>query len=413
MKNIAIVGGGAGGLILASKLAKELADNLRSGKLGITIFDGSAYHEFQPGYLGIAFRGKRSSKVKRPLSGLIFHGIKLVPENCSVVDIENRYVITEKSVRRYNFDMVIVATGSTTDPAQIPGLSEANHDFHTNAEKSAELFERVSRFKSGKILVGIGGLPYKCPPSPNESAFMLDEYFSRKGIRNKVDITFVTPYLRAYSAEPISEVITPMYEERHINLVTGFNLDYVDNEKKQILSLEGDALDFDELILVPPHTTTETIRKSDFVDEDGWVITDRRDMHIKDYDYAFSIGDNTNIPISKAGVEAHLQAIVVASNIVEDIRGGVDKYLFTGRMQCSLETGYHQATFVVGTYEKPVEKKYPSTFNYIEKKFMERIYWASLKGGYEWLFKTHFGEDYFDRIGRNRPPGQLSKPEGL
>lgn len=411
MNDIAIVGGGAGGLILASKLAKEMGDELRNGRISITIFDGSQNHEFQPGYLGVAFRGSRPSRMQRSLAQLIYPGVKLVHENCSVIDIENRYVITEKSVNRYNFDTIVVATGCLTDPGQIPGLSEANHDFHTNASKSAELYERMSRVKSGKIVVGIAGLPYKCPPSPNEGAFMADEFFAKRKMREKVKITFVTPYLRAYPAEPISEVITPMYEDRNIDIVTGFNLDYVDPQKKEILSLEGDSLEYDELILVPPHRTVDVVKKSDFVDKYGWVITDKRDMHIKDYDYAFSIGDNTNIPISKAGVEAHLQAITVASNIIEDYKGGTDKYLFTGRMQCSMETGYHQATFVVGTYERPVEKKFPSTINYVEKKFMERIYWSSLKGGYEWLFRMHFGDDYIQKISQIKPPRQISRPE--
>ncbi len=411
MKNIAVVGGGAGGLILASKLAKEMRDELLSGKIGITIFDGASNHEFQPGYLGIAFRGQRVSRMLRPLKNLIYPGVTLVAENCAVVDIENRYVVTDKSMNRYDFDTIVVATGCVTDPAQIPGLSEANHDFHTNAAKSAELYESLSRFKSGKIVVGVGGLPYKCPPSPNEGAFMLDEFFTKRKIRDKVEITFLTPYLRAYSAEPISQVITPMYEERNINIVTGFNVDSVDPERKEVVSLEGDALEYDELILVPPHRTVDAVRRSEFVDDDGWVITDKRDMHIKDYDYAFSIGDNTNIPISKAGVEAHLQGIVVASNIIEDYVGGTDKYLFTGRMQCSMETGYHQATFVVGTYERPVEKKFPSTMNYLEKKFMERIYWASLKGGYEWLFRAHFGDDYYELMGQQKPPKSSSKPQ--
>lgn len=413
MERIAIVGGGAGGLILASKLAKEMSEEIRKGQVSVTVFDGSEYHEFQPGYLRIAFRGKRWSKARRPLEDLIYPGVKLIHENCSIVNLENKYVVTEKSVRKYEFDEIVISTGSKTDPGQIPGLSEANHDFHTSAQRSAELFEKISRIKSGKVVVGISSLPYKCPPSPNESAFMLDEYFSKKGIRNKVDITFVTPFLRAYSAEPISEVITPMYEERKIDMITGFNLDSVDNEKKELYSLEGDTIEFDHLLLVPPHTTADVLRKSDFVDEDGWAITDKRDMHIKDYDNAFAIGDNTNIPISKAGVEAHLQAIVVANNIVEDLRGGADRYLFTGRMQCSLETGYHKATFVIGTYDRGVEKKFPSTVNYLEKKFMERIYWASLKGGYEWLFKWHFGDDYISKISRQKPPRGASKTQNV
>lgn len=410
MTDIAVIGGGAGGLILASRLAREMRDDVRAGRLNITIFDGAMHHEFQPGYLGVAFRGAGPAGMRRTLQSLIYPGVKLVNENCSLIDLENRYVISEKSVQRYNFDLIIIATGCIPDYQQIPGLVGENHDFHSSARASAELYQRLSGLKSGRILVGIAGLPYKCPPSPNEGAFMLDEFYTRRKIRDKVDITFVTPYLRAYPAEPISEVITPMYEERNINMVTGFNLDSVDAEDKELISLEGETLQYDELILVPPHTTVPVIRKSDFVDDDGWIITDKRDMHIKDYDYAFAIGDNTNIPTSKAGVEAHLQAIAVANNIMEDLRGGIDKYLFTGRTQCSMETGYGKATFVIGTYAKPVEKITPSRMNYIEKRFMERIYWSSLMGGYEWLFRSHFGEDYYQKVEVKRPPRQMSRP---
>ncbi len=398
MKKIAVVGGGAGGLIFSSKLANEMYREIRSGGLKITVFDSSRYHEFQPGYLGVAFRGKSEDKVKRLIDELVFSGVEHVKENASTINLEEKYLLTDKTGRRFDFDQIVISTGAVPDYDQVPGLKAVNHDFHTNAERSADVFKAISKVRSGRVVVGIGGLPYKCPPSPNEAAFMVDEYFRKKGIRDKVQVTMVTPYLRAYPAEPISEVITPLYEDRDIELVTGFNLDTVDGEKKELLSLEGDGVSYDELILVPPHSTVPAVRSSDFVDEDGWIITDKRDLHIKDYDYAFSLGDNTNIPISKAGVEAHLQGIVVAENIASELSGSSERCLFTGRTQCSMETGRHQATFVIGTYERGVDRIKPSTMNYMEKKFMERIYWASLKGGYEWLFKYHFGDDYMERI---------------
>ena len=119
---------------------------------------------------------------------------------------------------------------------------------------------------------------------------------------------------------------------------------------------------------------------------------------MKDYDYAFAIGDNTNLPISKAGVEAHLEGIVVANNISAEIKGTSERYLFTGRFQCTMETGFHKATFVVGTYEKPVKKIYPSFSNYLKKKIMSKIYWNAELGKLEWLFKLNFGEDYYEVV---------------
>ncbi|MEM0159112.1 MAG: FAD/NAD(P)-binding oxidoreductase, partial [Thermoplasmataceae archaeon] len=245
--------------------------------------------------------------------------------------------------------------------------------------------------------------PYKCPPSPNESAFMLDEFFTKAGKRSKVSITYLTPYLRLYSAEAINEVIEPIYRKRNIASLTGFNVESVDPDRKEVISMEGDRVKYDALFLVPPHTGSDVVKGEEYADDDGWIKTDKWDLHIKDYDYAFAIGDGTNLPISKAGVEAHLEAVVVSGNIINSISGTSDRYLFTGRLQCSMETGYRQATFVIGTYEKPVEKIYPSFKNYMEKKFMERIYWASLVGKYEWLFKWHFGEDYYKVANKGEP----------
>ena len=87
----------------------------------------------------------------------------------------------------------------------------------------------------------------------------------------------------------------------------------------------------------------------------------------------------------------------MANNIAAEITGTEQKIKFTGRTQCSMETGFHKATFVVGTYDRPVEKIEPSTMNYMEKKVMEKIYWGSLHGHYEWLFKYHFKKDYFEK----------------
>lgn len=395
MKKIAIIGSGAGGLITSSKLAKDLSKQIRNEEVSITILDRSLEQEFQPGYLEVAFRGTDPAKIIRRVEGLVSPGVKLVYENVEKVDLADRYLQTEGSKEKYGFDYLIISTGSSPDYKQISGLREDNMDFHTDAYNSNLIYQRISKIKSGRIVVGIAGLPYKCPPSPNESAFMLDEYFRKQGLRDNVEITYITPFTRVYSAESINEVIEPIYEKRSIESVTAFNTDYVDTDRKEINSMEGETLKYDYLFLTPPHKTASFLKGTEFSDEDGWVKVDRKDLHITSYGDSFAIGDTTNLPISKAGVEAHLEGIVVANNIAAEINGMERRYRFTGRTQCSMETGFHKATFVVGTYDKPVEKIEPSTMNYMEKKAMEKIYWGSLHGHYEWLFKYHFKEDYF------------------
>ena len=395
MKRIAIIGSGAGGLITSSKLAKSLSSQIKNGEVSITLFDKRKEQEFQPGYLEVAFRGTDPSKIRRPVKKLLSNGVNIVYDNCEKVDLANQYVRTEGSNEKIDFDYIIISTGSFPDYDQISGLREANMDFHTSAQNSSLIYQQITKIKSGKIVVGIAGLPYKCPPSPNESAFMLDEHFRKAGIRDKVEITYITPFTRIYSAEPINEVIKPLYEARSIESITTFNTDSVDSDKKEITTLEGETVKYDYLFLTPPHKPAGFLKGSEIADEDGWVKVDKRNLHITSYDNGFAIGDTTNIPISKAGVEAHLEGVVVANNIIEEIKGTQKRYKFTGRTQCSMETGFHKATFVVGTYDTSVEKIAPSRTNYMEKKVMEKIYWGSLHGHYEWLFKYHFKNDYF------------------
>ncbi|MGC8608293.1 MAG: NAD(P)/FAD-dependent oxidoreductase [Thermoplasmata archaeon] len=393
MKNILIVGGGAGGLMSANAFARSLPQDIRKGEIKVTIIDPAEYHEFQPGYIGIAFKGSRPSEARRKIKSLLLPGIDFINAACEKIDPDNHNV-TISSGMKLSYDYLIVATGCYPDYSQISGLENSNMDYHSSAEKSAKIYRRISEIKGGNILTGIAGLPYKCPPSPNETAFLLDEFFTKRGMRRDVNIKFITPYMKAYPAEPINEVIDPLFRERGIDLVTGFTLDSVNTDKKTLVSLEGDEIKYDDLFLVPPNKPADFLKGSPFCDEDGWIRTDKKDLHIDRYGNAFAIGDSTNIPISKAGVEAHLQSVAVTRNIISEIRRDGQRYEFTGRTQCSMETGYEEATFVIGSYAKPVKKLYPSRGKYFEKKMMEMMYWESLQGSMELLFKLNFGDDY-------------------
>ena len=120
----------------------------------------------------------------------------------------------------------------------------------------------LEEFTSGHIVVGVAGVPHKCPPSPNEAAFLLDDYLRKRGVRDQVKITYVTPYPRPYPAEPMSKVVEPLFKERGIEVVTFFNVESVDPTKKEMYSLEGESQSYDLLIMVPPHRGADVILNS-------------------------------------------------------------------------------------------------------------------------------------------------------
>lgn len=389
--NIVVVGGGSGGTLSANLLAKKLDDEIRTGLVKVHLVSGTKQHIFQPGYLHVAFAGQDPTEIVRDERSLVTQNVNLVEEPAERLDLKSQ-VITLASGQNLHYDYLIIATGSVPNPKAIPGLKEAALNFHTNAEESKRIWDTIQQFDGGHVIVGIAGVPHKCPPSPDEAAFLIDDYFRKRGIRDKVKLTFLTPYPRPYPAEPMSRVVEPLFKERGIEVVTFFNVESADPTKKEIFSLEGESQSYDLLILVPPHRGADVVINSEIGDSDGWIPTDKNTMRITGYENAYAIGDATNIPVSKTGVTAHLEAITAANNITSAIRQRRAVYKYNGRINCPFEMGSGKAAFVVGSYDMPVKEIHPTRVRYLMKKAFARFYWRTLSGSLDWLFSMYFGK---------------------
>lgn len=394
MHRIVIVGSGDGGTFTANLLASELKREIGRGEATVQLVGEHLVHPFQPGNLDIAFKGAEPKKFVREESKLLKKGVDFIRDPAEKIDLKEM-TVTTKSGRRLPYDHLVIATGAVADPSMIPGLAEGSFNFHMGPEDSRRIWDELKDFKSGTVVVAIAGTPHKCPPSPNEAAFMLDEFFNKKGIRDKVKIRFLTPYPRPYPAEKVSKVVEPMFEKRGIEVTTFFNVDSVDAEKHKVTSLEGESFDYDLLIAVPPHHGAGVVMKSGIGDADGYVPTDKGTMKMKGQEGVYAIGDATDIPVSKSGVVAHLQSVVVAHNIVSDIRGEHEELAYNGRINCPMEVGGHKAIFISATYSSPPEDQTPSRVKYIEKKSFAMIYWRALKGSLERVFDMFFGQTRF------------------
>jgi sulfide:quinone oxidoreductase len=389
--NIVVVGGGSGGTLSANLLAKRLRNEIQASKVKVHLVLGSQQHIFQPGYLHVAFAGQDPAEIVREERSLVNKNVHLIEEPAERIDLKNQ-VVTLASGKTLHYDYLIVATGSVPNPEAIPGLSEAALNFHTSPEESKRIWNAIQQFDGGHVVVGIAGVPHKCPPSPNEAAFLIDDYFRKRGIRDKVRLTFLTPYPRPYPAEPMSRVVEPLFKERGIEVVTFFNVESVDPTKKEMYSLEGESQSYDLLIMVPPHRGADVVVKSGIGDADGWIPADKNSMRIAGYENAYAIGDATNIPVSKTGVTAHLEAITATDNIVSAIRQRGDLYKYNGRINCPFEMGSGKAAFVIGSYDTPVKEIRPSRIRYVMKKAFASFYWRTLTGSLDWLFGLYFGK---------------------
>ncbi|WP_297027913.1 NAD(P)/FAD-dependent oxidoreductase, partial [Thermoplasma sp.] len=317
-KKIVIIGAGAGGGISLSQLRHSLKDE----DVEITIIDRTGRTDFQPSYVFLALGEKRPEEISRDISQLNSRNVKAVKDQVVSVDPANRTVKTSKN--SYQYDFLIVSPGPEIDPQALSG-HEGTHSVWT-MEDSMKLRDEVRNFKGGNILISVSTPWYKCPPVPWEMALLLDDYFRRKNIRDRVKITVAHPVSKPMEmyGPGLSEPFARMLEDRSIDGIYGRKVSSVDPEKKQAILDNGEAMKFDLAIVAPPHLPPDFIKNSDDLRSAvGWAATNLRDFRNPKYEDVFAIGDviAPTIQIGMAGVLAHFQADTASSAIAEEIIG--------------------------------------------------------------------------------------------
>ncbi len=379
MERVLIVGAGAGGTMLANALDPR--------RFEVTVIGASADHLFQPGLLYVAFRGASARRLARPERQLLRRSVRFVQEAVTRIDL-NRHSLTTAAQQQFDYDTVVIATGVVTDRAQIPGLAawgERIGDYHSTVAEAQKLWRALAAFRGGTIALGQSTPLIKCPPSPIEGILLTDALLRRRGRRGQSKLVFLTPYPRAYPAEAMNAILEPVLRARGIEIRTVFDVDQVDAASGAIRSLEGDTLACDLPILIPPFAGAAiTYEPAGVVDNDRLLKTDKITLRVQGVEHAFALGDATNLPTSKAGVGAHLEAKVIARQLNGEAAA------FSGRTHCPVDLADGRGTFVIGSYAAAVVPCRPTRMRHWMKMAMARIYWISLRGWLEPMFDWYF-----------------------
>jgi sulfide:quinone oxidoreductase len=305
------------------------------------------------------------SLLHRDVDLVVQAAIKIEPEG-GIVHLEHGMVLP--------WDYLVIATGARPLPERLPGLIQGGHEFYS-LEGAQRLREALRRFRGGRIAVGVGGIPYKCPMAPVEFVFLVEEYLRRRGIRERSQVTLLSPVGRACPMPQASKVVEPILERRGIRLVTFFNVEEVDPSAGAVTSLEGEKAEYDLLVVVPPHRGQEVIDDSGLGDESGWVPTDRYTLQVARHDRIFAMGDATDVPLPKTGSAAVFEAPIVASRVASLVRGDVPDAGYDGRVMCLVETGERRATVTPFDYEHPPVAPQPSRAWHVAQWLLNRFYW--------------------------------------
>jgi sulfide:quinone oxidoreductase len=393
MNRLLILGAGTAGTMMANIMRRHLSHT----EWDITIVEKERDHFYQPGFLFIPFGYYKRENIVKPVQKLISKGISLINNEVERIAPEENKVLF-KDGNSLAYDVLIIATGARIVPDDTPGLKgELWHkkifDFYTidGAEALGRFFKT---WEGGNLVINIADNPIKCPVAPLEFSFFADDYFTKKGIRDNVNITYVTPLSGAFTKPKASKMFGSLLEEKGINLVTDFFLGEVDNVNSKILDFGGREVPFDCLVTIPLHSGDPVISESGLGDEFGFVKADKNTLQSLLYKNIFVIGDAGNYPASKAGSVAHFQAEILEKNILSFVNDKPLKESFDGHSNCFIETGHGKGILIDFNYDtEPLPGSYPfpvvgpmkllkeSRMNHFGKLVFKWLYWNILLPG--------------------------------
>ena len=393
MKRLLILGGGTAGTMVANKLRRKLD----RAQWQITVVDQDDRHLYQPGFLFLPFGNYRPADVTKRRRQFIPDGVEFMLGEIDRVDADADEVRLADG-RRLGYDYLVIATGTSPRPDQTPGMlgpqwRRSIFDFYT-LDGATALAAALAKFDAGRVVVHITDMPIKCPVAPLEFTFLAEAYFRNRGLRDRVELTYVTPLPGAFTKPICTRQLSWMLDERKIAIETDFMVERIDDDTKTLISYDEREIPFDLLVTVPLNMGADYIARSGLGDELNYVPVDKHTLLSAAHDNIFAIGDASNIPTSKAGSVAHFAVDVFTGNFLEHIAGRPMTGSFDGHTNCFVESGDGKGLLIDFNYDtEPLTGKYPvpivgpfgllreSTANHWGKLAFRWMYWHLLLPG--------------------------------
>lgn len=372
---VVVVGDGAAGIIISNKI-RLLTDR---DMVSVSIIGNSPLHYFKPDGIHIPLNLKNYKDSVKPTAFLLNAGVNYVKDRVSKIDHRNRKVELQ-SGKVMEYDILIIATGDRFSMEDVPGYSGNAYHFY-DLPSSVILRQKLRDFKGGKIVIGQASIPIQCPPAPYEFTFQLLDYLKSRGIRDKTEVHYVYPLNRVFTMPNVAEEVQRLFDEKGVIYHTLFNVESIDGDNRRVNSLEGESVDYDLLVMVPPHKGQQVITDSGLADETGYIDVDRYHLNYADYDDLYAIGDATNLPISKAGATAHFESEYLANKIAYETSGHVYDDSYNGEVACTTVTGDQTAMTLYFSYSKPPRAWYESRFDYLLKWTSADTYFSGMLRG--------------------------------
>jgi len=378
-KQVLILGGGFGGLTSANLIRKSLSQE----ECEITVVDKYQYFMMGLVNLWILSGSRKLEDSQVALNNLQDKGIKFLNDEITNIDPSENRVTIKTNPNKLKYDYLVVALGAEIAPELIDGFEDNDESCFNvyDAKQVPHLREKILSLKSGRVVVCIADIPYKCPPAPYEVSLLINDILVKNATRESIDLNMYvpTPIALPVAGPTMSQDVVKLLNNNHINFHPLHKLKRV-SDKKTIEFENGNKTSYDVLVMIPPHQVPKIIKDSNLLGDGDqhWINVDRFTLRTK-YKNVFAIGDVTEIrldqttTIPKAGIFAESEAKIVSQQIINEIKNINSKKAvkFDGKGFCFMEIGDKKAGYIDTDFYNeagPITRLDPPSGEFYQKK---------------------------------------------
>lgn len=364
---IAIVGGGAAGITVASQLL------VANKNLDIAIVEPSDKHYYQPAWTLVGGGAYKAEDTQRDEKQVIPDRVTWIKDYCEELDPDNNKIITKKGTQ-VTYDYLVMCPGIQIDWDKIPGLREtlgkngvcSNYAY----DQAPKTWETIEKFPGGTAIFTYPNTPIKCAGAPQKIMYLADDAFRKQGVRSKTQILYcmATPGIFGVPAyvPPLMEVV----QRKDIQLKANHNLKEIKGDRQEAVfdvttdgGVEEVTIKYDMIHVTPPMSAPDFIKNSKLAGTEGaskgWVDVDKYTLQHTVYPNVFSLGDASSLPTSKTAAAIRSEAPVLVQNLLSVMASkSLDKQ-YDGYACCPLITGYGKVILAEFDYDKKPMPSFP------------------------------------------------------
>ncbi|MEM1429645.1 MAG: TIGR01244 family sulfur transferase [Pseudomonadota bacterium] len=400
--DVVIVGGGAAGIATAASL------KARRPGLSVAVIDPADVHYYQPGWTMVGAGVFDPATTVRPMGALVPKGVHWLKSAVAAFEPENDVVILD-GCRVVGYNRLIVCPGLKLAWNAVEGLVQTLGKNGVTSNYRYDLasytWALVQKLRSGRALFTQPPMPIKCPGAPQKALYLSADYWLKTGRLKHIDVAFMNAADALFGVKDYVPALMKYVARYEAQLDFCHNLTAIDGTagKAWFDVHEPGApphtveAEFDMIHVCPPQTAPDFVRVSPLADADGWVDVDQTTLRHKTYDNIWALGDVMNAPNAKTAAAARMQAVIVAENVVADLRDSAPVAAYNGYGSCPLTVERGKivlAEFGYGGTRLPsfpdwiIDGTKPSRAAWILKEqILPPVYWKAMLKGREWMIK--------------------------